>query len=134
VLVIIAAMLVTGRLFESNLVLLLPAYFFIAGQLQRDSATTWKQIALPIVSVVLIDVHRVIWTLANPDKQALPWFLLIFPFLGTALLWLIFAARRLREMKTRRVDHSRAPIEHSYLRNPSPISHQEDKQGGIGVG
>ena len=99
-LVVIAAMLITGRLFESNLTLLLPAYFFIAEQLHREQRTSWGQIALPVVSVVLIDLHRVIWTLANPDKQALPWFLLIFPFLGAMLIWFILAERRLREIKT----------------------------------
>jgi hypothetical protein len=98
-LVVIAAMLITGRLFESNLTLLLPAYFFIAEHLHREQRTSWGQIALPVVSVVLIDLHRVIWTLANPDKQALPWFLLIFPFLGVMLVWFILAERRLREIK-----------------------------------
>lgn len=99
-LVVIAAMLITGRLFESNLILLLPAYFFIAEQLQQEYISRWKPFALPIASVVLIDMHRVIWTLANPDKQALPWFLLIFPFLGVMLLWLHFALKRFREIKT----------------------------------
>jgi hypothetical protein len=99
-LVVIAAMLITGRLFESNLILLLPAYFFIAEQLQQDPSTGWSRFALPVASVVLIDMHRVIWTLANPDKQALPWFLLIFLFLGLMLVWLIFAGERLREIKT----------------------------------
>jgi Glycosyltransferase family 87 len=101
-LVVIAAMLIPGRLFESNLILLLPAYFFIAEQLQQEPITSWRPFALPIVSVVLIDIHRVIWTLANPDKQALPWFLLIFPFLGVMLVWLIFAVKRFREIKTLR--------------------------------
>jgi hypothetical protein len=99
-LVVIATMLITGRLFESNLTLLLPAYFFLAGKLHREQLFNWRQIALPAASVILIDIHRVIWTLANPDKQALPWFLLIFPFLGVMLVWLIFAVKRLREMKT----------------------------------
>ena len=98
-LVVIAAMLITGRLFESNLILLLPAYFFIAEQLQQDPSTGWSRFALPVASVVLIDMHRVIWTLANPDKQALPWFLLIFPFMGVMVVWLIFAVKRLREIK-----------------------------------
>ena len=102
-LVVIATMLITGRLFESNLALLLLAYFFIAEQLQREHIKTWRQIALPIVSIILIDIHRVIWTLANPDKQALPWFLLIFPFIGLMLLWLNFALRRIREVKTLRI-------------------------------
>jgi Na+/melibiose symporter-like transporter len=79
---------------------LLPAYFLIAEQLQREPVTTWRQIALPIASVVLIDIHRVIWTLANPDKQALPWFLLISPFLGLMLLWMNFALKRIQEVKT----------------------------------
>ena len=99
-LVVIAAMLITGRLFESNLTLLLPAYFLIAEKLQGEQIINWKQIALPIASVILIDIHRVIWTLANPDKQGLPWFLMIFPFLGVMLVWLIFAVKRLREIKT----------------------------------
>ena len=99
-LVVIAAMLITGRLFESNLTLLLPAYFLIAEKLHREQIINWRQIALPIASILLIDIHRVIWTLANPDKQALPWFLLIFPFLGVMLVWSIFAAKRLREIKT----------------------------------
>ncbi len=99
-LVVIATMLITGRLFESNLTLLLPAYFLIAEKLHHEQMIKWKQIALPIASVILIDIHRVIWTLANPDKQALPWFLLIFPFLGLMLVWLIFAVKRLREIKT----------------------------------
>ena len=99
-LVVIATMLITGRLFESNLTLLLPAYFLIAEKLHHEQMIKWKQIALPIASVILIDIHRVIWTLANPDKQALPWFLLIFPFLGLMLMWLIFAVKRLREIKT----------------------------------
>ena len=103
-LVVIAAMLITGRLWESNLTLLLPAYFLIAEQLEREPITTWRQLALPVVSVILIDLHRVIWTLANPDKQALPWFLLIFPFLGVMLLWCILAQRRLRESKTLKVN------------------------------
>jgi len=98
--VVIAAMLITGRLFESNLTLLLPAYFFIAAKLQRERSTTWGQIALLVVSVMLIDLHRVIWTLANPDKQALPWYLLIFPFLGVMLIWFILARMRLQEIKT----------------------------------
>jgi Glycosyltransferase family 87 len=101
-LVVIAAMLITGRLFESNLILLLPAYFFIAEQLQQEQITSWRPFAVPIASVVLIDMHRVIWTLANPDKQALPWFLLIFPFLGMMVVWSIFAVKRLREIKTLR--------------------------------
>ena len=99
-LVVIATMLITGRLFESNLTLLLPAYFLIAEKLRQEQMFNWRQIALPVASVILIDIHRVIWTLANPDKQALPWFLLIFPFLGVMLVWLIFAVKRLREMKT----------------------------------
>jgi hypothetical protein len=99
-LVVIATMLITGRLFESNLTLLLPAYFLIAEKLHFEQILDWRQIALPIASVILIDIHRVIWTLANPDKQALPWFLLIFPFLGLMLVWFIFAAKRLREIKT----------------------------------
>jgi hypothetical protein len=99
-LVVLAAMLITGRLFESNLTLLLPAYFFIAENLHHERIVNWRQIALPIASVVLIDLHRVIWTLANPDKQALPWFLLIFPFLGAMLVWSIFAVKRLREIRT----------------------------------
>ena len=99
-LVVIATMLITGRLFESNLTLLLPAYFLLAEKLHGEQIINWKQIALPIASVILIDIHRVIWTLANPDKQALPWFLLIFPFLGVMLVWLIFAGKRLREIKT----------------------------------
>jgi hypothetical protein len=103
-LVVIAAMLITGRLFESNLTLLLPAYFLIAEKLHREQMINWRQIALPVASVVLIDMHRVIWTLANPDKQALPWYLLIFPFLGVMLVWLIFAAKRLREIKTLKYD------------------------------
>lgn len=99
-LVLIATMLITGRLFESNLTLLLPAYFFIAEKLHGEQMINWKQMALPIASVILIDIHRVIWTLANPDKQALPWFLLVFPFLGVMLVWLIFAVKRFREIKT----------------------------------
>jgi hypothetical protein len=99
-LVVIAAMLITGRLFESNLILLLPAYFFIAEQLQQEHTPSWRQFALPVASVVLIDMHRVIWTLANPNKQALPWFLLIFPFVGVMVVWSIFAVKRLREIKT----------------------------------
>jgi hypothetical protein len=99
-LVVITAMLITGRLFESNLILLLPAYFLIAEKLEREQMINWKEMALPIASIILIDLHRVIWTLANPDKQALPWFLLGFPFLGMMLLWLIFAGKRLREIKT----------------------------------
>ena len=99
-LVVIAAMLITGRLFESNLTLLLPAYFFIAEKFDRERSTTWARIALLAVSVILIDLHRVIWTLANPDKQALPWFLLIFPFLGVMLIWLFLAELRVREIKT----------------------------------
>jgi hypothetical protein len=93
-------MLITGRLFESNLTLVLPAYFFIAEALNHEHSTAWRHIALPVVSVILIDLHRVIWTLANPDKQALPWFLLIFPFLGVMLLWINFALKRFREIKT----------------------------------
>jgi hypothetical protein len=100
ILVVIAAMLITGRLFESNLTLVLPAYFFIAEALNHEHSTAWRHIALPVVSVILIDLHRVIWTLANPDKQALPWFLLIFPFLGVMLLWINFALKRFREIKT----------------------------------
>ena len=103
-LVVIAAMLITGRLFESNLILLLPAYFFIAEQLQQEHIISWRSFALPIASVMLIDMHRVIWTLANPDKQALPWFLLIFPFLGVMVVWSIFAVKRLREIKTLQYD------------------------------
>ena len=122
-LVVIAAMLITGRLFESNLTLLLPAYFLIAEQLQREHVTTWRQIALPIASVVLIDMHRVIWTLANPDKQALPWFLLIFPFLGVMLVWLIFAVRRVREIKTLKVGYLSEPIEPAYSTGPTSPSH-----------
>jgi hypothetical protein len=99
-LVVSAAMLITGRLFESNLTLLLPAYFIIAEKINRESSASWGQIALPVLSVILIDLHRVIWTLANPDKQALPWFLLIFPFLGVMLLWLILAEMRLQEIKS----------------------------------
>ena len=99
-LVVIAAMLITGRLFESNLTLLLPAYFFIAEKLHRERTATWGQIALLVVSIMLIDLHRVIWTLANPDKQALSWFLLIFPFLGVILIWFILAEMLLRESKT----------------------------------
>ena len=99
-LVVIAAMLITGRLFESNLILLLPAYFFIAEQSQQEQLTSWKSFALPITSVVLIDIHRVIWTLANPEKQALAWYLLIFPFIGMMMVWSIFAVKRLREIKT----------------------------------
>lgn len=99
-LVLIATMLITGRLFESNLALLLPAYFFIAERSDQEQMIDWRQIALLVASVILIDIHRVIWTLANPDKQALPWFLLVFPFLGVMLVWFIFAAKRLREIKT----------------------------------
>ena len=99
-LVVLAAMLITGRLFESNLTLLLPAYFIIAEKLNSEQTMNWRQLALPIASVVLIDLHRVIWTLANPDKQALPWYLLIFPFLGAMLVWSIFAVKRLRDIKT----------------------------------
>jgi hypothetical protein len=103
-LVVLAAMLITGRLFESNLTLLLPAYFFIAEKLDSEQTINWRQIALPIASVVLIDLHRVIWTLANPDRQVLPWFLLIFPFLGVMLVWSIFAGKRLQEIKTLKYD------------------------------
>ena len=113
-LVVIAAMLITGRLFESNLVILLPAYFFIAAELQRKNFSTWRQVALPVASVVLIDLHRVIWTLANPDKQALPWFLLIFPFLGVILVWLIFARKRLQEIRALKGDSSRKTMELAY--------------------
>lgn len=101
-LVVVAAMLITGRLFESNLILLLPAYFFIAEQVQQEQMANWKSFVLPIASIVMIDMHRVIWTLANPDKQALPWYLLIFPFLGMIIVWSIFAAKRFREIKTLR--------------------------------
>jgi hypothetical protein len=104
-LVVIASMLITGRLFESNLVVLLPAYFFIAEELQRKNVKSWKQVALPIASVVLIDLHRVIWTLANPERQVLPWFLLSFPFLGLMLVWLIFAMRRLQEINNHRAGY-----------------------------
>jgi hypothetical protein len=99
VLVVITSMLITAWLWEASLTLLLPAYFFIAEELQSEQNIGWKQIALPIVTVVLIDVHRVIWTLANPDKQALPGFLLICPFLGLMLIWLTFVQKRLREIK-----------------------------------
>ena len=98
VLVVITTMLITGWLWEASLILLLPAYFFIAEELERQHITSWRQIALPIASVVLIDVHRVIWTLANPDKQVLPGYLLISPFLGLMLIWLIFVVKRLREI------------------------------------
>jgi hypothetical protein len=110
-LVVIASMLITGRLFESNLVVLLPAYFFIAEELQRKNLLTWRAVALPIVSVVLIDLHRVIWTFANPDRQALPWFLLSFPFLGLMLVWVIFAMKRLREINTRKAGFISEPLE-----------------------
>jgi len=109
-LVVISAMLITGRVFESNLAVLMPAYFFIAEKLRHEHRITWRQIALPVVSVILIDLHRVIWTLANPDKQPLPWFLLIFPFLGVMLLWVNFALRRLREIKTLKVGFLSEPI------------------------
>jgi hypothetical protein len=108
-LVVIATMLITGRLFESNLTLVLPAYFFAAEKMHWERGTTWKQYALPILSVMLIDLHRLIWTVANPDKQALPWFLLIFPFLGVILMWTVLAEMRLREIKTVEVGMLREP-------------------------
>jgi hypothetical protein len=101
-LVVITNMLIVGRTWDTSLVLLLPAYFFIAEELLRKHITSWGQIALPIASIILIDIQRVLWTLGNPDRHALPWFLLIFPFLGLMLMWLIFAAKRLREIKTLR--------------------------------
>jgi len=99
VLVVMSTMLITAWLWEASLTLLLLAYYFFANQLQSEKNIRWRSIAIPIVSVVLIDLHRVIWTLANPDKQVLPWFLLIFPFLGLVLIWMTFVLKRLREIK-----------------------------------
>jgi hypothetical protein len=110
-LVVIAVMLITGRLFESNLTLLLPAYFLIAEELHHEGGTSWRQLVVPIASVLLIDLHRVIWTAANPDKQPLPWFLLSFPFLGVLLLWFHFAVKRLREIRSPRGDYLSQPLE-----------------------
>ncbi len=118
-LVVIATMLITGRLWESNLTLLLPAYFLIAEELQREHIVPWRQVALPIASVVLIDMHRIIWTLANPDREPLPWFALILPFLGVVLVWLVFAARRLREIQSLRIAHLSHPIESAFSALPA---------------
>jgi hypothetical protein len=105
-LVVMACLLIAGWVWDSTLTLLLPAYFFIAEEWQQEHSPSWRQLALPIASIVLIDLHRVIWTLANPDRHALPWFLLSFPFLGLMLMWLIYAAMRLREIKTLKVGYS----------------------------
>ena len=104
-LVIIATLLIAGwGTWEASLTLLLPAYFFIAEEIQQEQMTSWKLIAVSIASIILINIHRVLWTVGNPDKQSLPWFLLIFPFLGLILVWLVFVRRRVQEIKTRPVD------------------------------
>lgn len=97
-LVIVAALLITQRLWESTLTLLLPVYFLIAERMERENNMTWRQIVPLTASIVLINMNRVIRMLAN--GQTLPGFLLIFPFLGTMLMWLVLAVRRLREIKT----------------------------------
>jgi hypothetical protein len=97
-LVIIASMLITSRLWESNLVLLLPVYIFAARRV-RQHKMAWEELLLLVLSFILIDLHRVIWNLLNPDRQALPWFLLTLPFAGTMLLWLSLGLQRVREAK-----------------------------------
>jgi hypothetical protein len=99
ILVVIATMLIIGRLWDTSLTLLLPAYYFLAQEWERGPSARWKQVALPAASIVLIDLHRVLWTFANPDKQAWPAILMISPFLGLMLMWLIFVAKRVREVR-----------------------------------
>lgn len=101
-LVIVAALLITQRLWESTLTLLLPAYFLIAERMERENNMTWRQIVPLIASIVLINMNRVIRMLPGmlANGQTLPGFLLVFPFLGTMLMWLVLAVRRLREIKT----------------------------------
>lgn len=100
-LALVAALLMTYYLWEASLTLLLPAYFLIAERIERESNVAWRQMVPLVASVVLINIHRVIWMSARvlADGQSIPWFLLIFPFLGTMLMWLVFAVRRLREIK-----------------------------------
>jgi hypothetical protein len=109
-LVVITIMLITGWLWDTSLTLLLPAYFLMAEDLQREHLRGWRQVALPIGSIVLINSHRVIWTLANPVRHSLPWFLLMLPFFGLMLMWLIFAVRRLRQIKTLRARYLGKPM------------------------
>lgn len=100
-LVLVAALLITHWLWEASVALLLPAYFLIAEWMERENNMTWRQIVPLVASIVLINMHRVIWMSANvmADGQAIPWFLLVFPFFGTMLVWLVFAVRRIREIK-----------------------------------
>jgi hypothetical protein len=100
ILVVIATMLIIGRLWDTSLALLLPAYYFLAQEWERGPNARWKQVALPVASIALIDIHRVLWTFANPDKQAWPGILLISPFLGLMLMWLLFVAKRVREVRS----------------------------------
>jgi hypothetical protein len=100
ILVVMATLLIIGRLWDTGLTLLLPAYYLLAQEWERGPRVRWKQVALPVASIVLIDVYRVLWTLANPDKQAWPGILLISPFLGLMLMWLLFVAKRAREVRS----------------------------------
>jgi hypothetical protein len=107
-LVLIAALLIAQKLWEATLTLLLPAYFLIAERMESENNMAWRQIILLVTSIVLINVHRVIWMSAKvlAAGQAIPWFLLVFPTFGTMLIWLVFAVRRTREIKTLKADDS----------------------------
>jgi glycosyl transferase family 87 len=93
ILVLIASLLILPRLWDSSLVLLLPAYFWIAKGWGDLPHPTWRDLTIPLTSISLFGLHRVIWTLANPDKLPRPWYLLCFPTIGVLLLWGLFVRR-----------------------------------------
>jgi len=111
-LVLVAALLITYYLWEASLTLLLPAYYLIAERAGRENTVAWRQIIPLVASIVLINMHRVIWMSARvlADGQAIPWFLLVFPFFGTMLIWLVLALRRLREIRTLKASASSSKL------------------------
>ncbi len=102
-LVLIAALLVAQRLWESGLVLLFPVYFLLVARMEREKNITWVQVLPAIVSMTFVDVDRIVRTVAEAfsgEGAVLPGVLLISPFLGAMLMWLVLTARRVREIRS----------------------------------
>lgn len=101
-LVVVSSLLLTSTLWESAMLSFLLGYLLIL----RDAwaRRKWNIIGLCGVSFLLIDSHRVIWTILH--DQTLPALLLSMPFFGAMLLWGMLAVLAYRETKTAKVNES----------------------------
>jgi hypothetical protein len=94
--VMIASSLISARLWDSNLVVLLPAIILLAPQPGEWTRWTWIGLAIACVSFAAIDSYRVLWTVANMRKAMLPWYVLGLPTVGILGIWLLLVVGRLR--------------------------------------